>query len=289
MLPEAVNIVDNNGNTVLSIAALYGSFVTAELLIYAGATLDHKNNFGLTPLDLACVRNNVDVGALLLFSGANTSFEHCSPKMRVALVTARHRLEMQKKASKLFEAIESGDFSIVQSLVNEEGVDVNSADPRAGPDDPHTALHAALITTAEPSKALVSFLLEKGADIGAMDCQGDTPLHLACARPINEGGVSEELIKCVNLLLEKEQMSMDQLAPNRQGRTALFHACMAGNLQVTAMLFDKLPVLANRHELERRDIHGHACLYYANAVKANDLCAFLVQQGLTINMPITAV
>lgn len=288
LLPDAVTITDNNGNSALSIAALYGSVVTSELLIYAGAKINHKNNFGLGPFDLACVRKNKAVAALLLFSGATANFEHCTPKFRVSVIAERQKLEMAKKKEALFEALDSGDVEAVTKLIVEEGVDVNSSDPRASPDDPYSPLHVALLASPEPNVALVKMLLEKGADIGIMDINGDTPLHVACGRGTSEDS-SVALIECIAALLEKEQMSMDQMPPNTHGRTALFHACMAGNATIAGMLFDKLPILANRHELERRDTFGHACLYYANAAKASDLCAFLVEQGLTVSLPVTAV
>lgn len=55
---------------------------TVKLLIAAGADIDHKDNWGRTPLRIAVGANSVDVVRVLLKAGADVHARNPSPKMR---------------------------------------------------------------------------------------------------------------------------------------------------------------------------------------------------------------
>ena len=56
-----VNAVQADGATALAWAAHRGSLESAELLIRAGANVNAANDYGATPLSLACTNRNSDM------------------------------------------------------------------------------------------------------------------------------------------------------------------------------------------------------------------------------------
>ena len=62
---------DFGGNTPLHLAAIFGQFDAAKLLILAGANLNSQNNMGGTPLHMACYFCRPEIVELLLQSGAD--------------------------------------------------------------------------------------------------------------------------------------------------------------------------------------------------------------------------
>ena len=70
-----VNAKDQNGRTLLQIAALKGHKEVVELLIAKGADVNAKRNDGETPLDLAIGRKHPETADLLRKHGGKTSEE----------------------------------------------------------------------------------------------------------------------------------------------------------------------------------------------------------------------
>lgn len=62
---------DNNGNTRLILAAVYGNTREVRELIEAGADINIRNKYGMSALMYASERNNADVIRILLRNGAN--------------------------------------------------------------------------------------------------------------------------------------------------------------------------------------------------------------------------
>ena len=62
---------DNNGNTRLILAAVYGNTREVRELIEAGADINIRNKYGMSALMYASERNNADVVRILLRNGAN--------------------------------------------------------------------------------------------------------------------------------------------------------------------------------------------------------------------------
>jgi len=68
-----MNILDDDGNTPLHIACLYGRPEIARLLLDAGADTEVHNRWGYTPLDWACLYQETDIVRLLLEHGADVN------------------------------------------------------------------------------------------------------------------------------------------------------------------------------------------------------------------------
>lgn len=66
-----INNKDQNGNTILFLASLYGQKEVVELLINIGANVNERDNNGRTPLMYAAYNGHTSVIELLLQSGAD--------------------------------------------------------------------------------------------------------------------------------------------------------------------------------------------------------------------------
>jgi ankyrin repeat protein len=73
LLASGANIksTDHDGDNALFPAIVKGSIAAVKILIKENIEVNHKNNFKMTPLSIACWSKNLDVIKLLLASGAD--------------------------------------------------------------------------------------------------------------------------------------------------------------------------------------------------------------------------
>jgi ankyrin repeat protein len=143
-----VNVKDQRESTPLMYAAAYGSLDAMQLLIGAGADVNAKNAFAVTPL-LWCT-NDVSKVRLLVDKGAD--------------VNARSK---QSMTPLLIAALHDGASPVVKLLL-EKGANLSV----------RGSLNTTplLSATGANDAASVRLLLEKGADVNARDLTGQTPL-----------------------------------------------------------------------------------------------------------------
>ena len=144
------------GYAPLHYAAEHDSHEVAAVLLENGAEIDAKSNNEETPLHLAAEFNASVVASLLLANGADVNAQD------FLLVTPLHRAAEHN-------ALETA------SLLLENGVNVNVVREYYG----ETPLHRAVYSYDNPN--MVSFLIEKGANVDATNTQDGTPLHYAAA------------------------------------------------------------------------------------------------------------
>ena len=82
----------------------------------------------------------------------------------------------------------------MESLIGDEGVDINASDPDA--DNSRFLLHCA-VAVPEPDLTMVIFLLDK-ADLFHVDIDGDSALHTFCGRV---GETNDDILR---LLLSRD-------------------------------------------------------------------------------------
>ena len=143
-----------DGSTALHWAVQWDDLDTAKLLIGAGADVNAANDYGVTPLLLACGTNrNAAMVVLLLKSGAN--------------------LHTPSRAGEtaLMMAARTGSVDAVKVLLK-AGADVNAKETSLG----QTAL---MWAAAEGHTDVVRVLIERGADVRAKSKAGFTPLLFA--------------------------------------------------------------------------------------------------------------
>ena len=147
-----VDTRESDGTTALHWAVHRDDLVAVELLINAGADASVTNDYGVTPLYLACTNGSAEVVAPLLDAGAD-------PEARTAGETA------------LMTAVRTGSVDIVELLIA-NGADLDATQRESG----QTLLMTA---AAEMHPAVVRILLARGADVHARSVVGFTPLTFA--------------------------------------------------------------------------------------------------------------
>jgi uncharacterized protein len=151
-----VNAPQADGTTALHWAAYRSDADSAAALIRAGANVNVKNKYGVTPLALAADQGSASVLNLLLKAGAK-------PNDPINFVNAGE--------TPLMHAARSAKVDAVTTLVR-AGADVNVKETWSG----QTAL---MWAAADGDSAMVSGLLELGADLKARSNGGTTPFVFA--------------------------------------------------------------------------------------------------------------
>ncbi|XP_058800967.1 serine/threonine-protein phosphatase 6 regulatory ankyrin repeat subunit A-like isoform X2 [Phymastichus coffea] len=171
-------------------AVCSGNASVAELLLRAGARVDHVNRLGLSAIFYACETQSVTMVELLLLGHR-------------ASVGIRDR---RKRSTALHFAAGSGRYytfgddsanrsDAIAKLLLDAGARVDAADV-----DKSTALHIAVDTK---DRALVEVLLDAGADVDAKDDYGNTPLHVLLFTAQEHNCNEARLERIAKLLVDK--------------------------------------------------------------------------------------
>ena len=157
-----------DGSTALAWAVYLGEKQVAQTLLKAGAavTVNLANDYGETPLTLACLNGDAEMVEQLLAAGADA------------------RASRRTGETALMIAAGSGSVQAVASLIK-HGADINAAEPSQG----QTAL---MWAAAEKHTEVVDLLVAKGADIHLSTKSGFTAL--AFATIANDGDAVKRLL-----------------------------------------------------------------------------------------------
>lgn len=150
------------------------------------------------------------------------------------------------------------DVETVKDLLA-KGVSVNSGQDADG----NTLLHQA---SRQGRTAAVRLLLEKRADVNALNKYRMTPLHSAAI---------QGHLETAALLVSR---GADMNAGNHRGWTPLFNAAMEGETQFVEFL------LANRAKIDIQDDDGNMALHYACGNCRRTAVAALLAGGANINV-----
>lgn len=219
-----VNSPQADGATALSWASYMDDLEAVDLLIRAGAKVDLANQYGITPLLLACTNRSASMVEKLLEAGANpnlaqwegqTPLMECARTGNVAAVKLllNHKVNVNAREAgrgqtALMWAAAGKHADVVQTLI-EHGTDRNARTgtgftplmfaAQQGDLESARILVASgadfkavvpkygsvlTIASASRSEAVALFLLDKGADPNVADADGIAPLHYAVARGI---------------------------------------------------------------------------------------------------------
>ena len=162
---------------------------------------------------------------------------------KAAIMDPMHR-EDQNGYQPLHLACREG-LSVMVALLIEAGADVNCSSPRTREQPLHLATKFAVTNSA-----IVSYLLDHGANPEIQTVQGDTPLHLAC--------MNNNMDK-VELFLVSDKAARNRLLgmKNQMGWTPLHVACRYGSLRLIKKL------LSARAPASSKTVHGQTPLYVA--------------------------
>ena len=187
------NIVDTDGYTPLTYAALRGDLAAVDMLLFAGAKVDVPSQDQMPPI-LAALANkakNKDVFYRILKEKPNVNAVYCQKAQN-----------LYQCATTLMFATESNDVEMVEALIK-QGADVNKYTAPRG-----TALNWALATKTSNSPKIVDLLLKSGANPWVADGYSKTPLKLA---KISKDKEKIQLIKAAKKATKKQYNKSDDL------------------------------------------------------------------------------
>jgi len=174
-------------------------------------------------------------------------------------------INRRNKKTKLISAVLDGDVSKVEELIACYEKDgrlpewINKPDKHFG-----TPLHYA------PNKQIVDILLQNGADLNAVNNEGETPLHV-CARRHGAGA------GCVAALVDAGA-KLDQ--QDIYGWTPLFAAAEDGDLDIMKVLLKK------GAKVDERDKECNTALLFAadSTTDKLNVTKLLIKSGAKVNV-----
>jgi ankyrin repeat protein len=220
-----INSATLNGQTALRIAALRNDLEACRLLIQAGAEVDasHVAGNSSTALHDACRCNHYDAATVLISLGASTTVKDATGNCALRGATLAHSddtklLELildnggdlnsmsENSMQPLRLAAGDGDRKLAQiRFLIDRGADLNSRDKLG-----ITALLGAIMDRQWMTAGL---LLERGADPGVRNADGQHALHAMAIHGMVEG--FQELTKKAELLRCLDSQDQDE-----SGKTA---------------------------------------------------------------------
>jgi ankyrin repeat protein len=262
---------DNDGNTVLHLAATANNVpIFRELLsIYPEPNVQDYD--GRTPLHLACGNGDSDIVTELLANNAevNISDRYSNSPLHYALLNEHSGIAsmlLQKGAevngknqsgnSPITLAIRMGDTKLVKDLLA-KGANVDVKESNGS-----TPLH---IAVRGGNLEISTMLIEKGLDVNAKDEDDETPLLIAAR--IN----SQELVEL--LLAHGANVETN----DKSDRTPLHYAALNGNLAMTKMF------LSEGAKADVKDQNSFTPLHFASLANAPDVATTLVHSGAEVN------
>lgn len=178
-------IVDGRTDVMLSLIENYGKSEDVDgekipLKSFLNSCLTDSGSF----LHLATELNQADIARTLLLSGSDPCFRNAAGQTAVALAATPQMISVYEQ--ELFRHTALSDTLKIGELLS-AGIDVNCQDSQLSGNRPlHWAAAYADLTT-------VSFLLDNGADVNAVNCHGATALCDAVLR--GNTRIIEELIR----------------------------------------------------------------------------------------------
>uniref|UniRef100_A0A158Q7B9 Poly [ADP-ribose] polymerase n=1 Tax=Elaeophora elaphi TaxID=1147741 RepID=A0A158Q7B9_9BILA len=222
LLAAGANIsqADDSGLVPLHNASSFGHVDVVKILLENGADINVSDHWGFTPLHEAaiCGEKFADVCVLLLQHGASARSENSDGKTPQDLADgdAKAVFTGDYKKEELLEAAKNGDEEILLSCLTPFNVNCHAVTGRKS-----TPLHLAC---GYNRVRAVKILLERGADVQAVDIGGLVPLHNAS---------SFGHLEVVNLLLEA---GADSQAEDLWNFTPLHESASKGRLEVVRLL-----------------------------------------------------
>ena len=236
---EDVSAKTDNGVTPLHFAggSTVGSMEVAGLLIAKGADVNARDNYGDTPLHYSAYALNYPRVRLLISKGAfidrvgisrksegtpldyaylakenisnipNNMYQNSQHKADANKIITllkkqggkTSKLLMAKfrpKKNSLFNAIQGRDLELAKKLIK-DGADIEERGGRESGKRSATPLYYAAYNV---DPAMTKLLLESGANVNAVDYQGEIPLHTAIYHSFPN--VEEDGIEVIKMLIE---------------------------------------------------------------------------------------
>ncbi|KAM4654751.1 2-5A-dependent ribonuclease isoform 1-T6 [Amazona ochrocephala] len=248
----------DNGGTAFTEAAIAGNVNILELLLDYGLNINDYDDNGFTAFMEAAWYGKEEALKFLYSKGANVNLRR---------VVSEEKEKLHKGGvTALMDACRKGHFSVVKTLVQEMGADVNICDNK----DRNALIHALKEGCAkeryESAVSIGHFLLDHGVDVNSKDECGKTALILA---------VEMQSLDLVKALLEKGKIDIDDA--DEEGNTALMVAVEKNDYNMAKLLCEKgaktdvgdLIAVANRNRAHNmaRLLHQYNAKFFPQALK----------------------
>jgi ankyrin repeat protein len=252
--------------TPLSHAARLGFKDIVVMLLDGGADIDHNTNNGLNnPLLLAAKNGHVAVLKVLIARGADLDVKNPNGQSALAVALAAKQGPAIALLSTLgafiqpsmtiHEAVKSGDALNVEMLLSNNPAAIDELD-----DKQQTPLHNVLVNNGK--LAMLELLLRSGANVGAQDVNGVTPLMIAVYN--NYGDAVAKILE------RKPDMSLKTV----KKWSAVHYTYRNGSRYIAKLL------VAHGAPLDDAEAElGSTPLHFAAACGSLDVARFLLESG----------
>jgi ankyrin repeat protein len=266
-----INNIDNEGNTPLLIASLYGNLKCINFLIENCSDIEITNKLGNTSLSLASHNGYINCIKYLIEKGANIEHNNNMNNTPLLLASQKDHIEclkfLIKKGAHLNHINKNGDTALLlaSKFGNLECIKLlfeNFAKVNILNNDGNTALSLA----ATFGKVVcVNFLIANCFNVNHINNYGNTPLLLASI-----GGY----IECIKLLF-KNGANINYI--NKDGLSSLSFASSGGHIESIKFLIE------NNANVDNIDNEGDTPLLLAS-IKGHVKCVeLLIKEGANVN------
>ncbi|KAF5687352.1 ankyrin protein 3 [Fusarium denticulatum] len=265
---------DRQGTLWTHLFTMYGHahFLSVVVKKAGNDVLDVQDRQKKTPLHLAALHGHSIVTKHLLKSGAKTNGQAVGGDTALHFAVLQGHQSIMKylleRDPNLITVADGQSHTPLFSAVfrgSSSAVKLlldRRADLRALDTYGNSVLHHAVKTE---KSSVIKLLLDSGSDVNGQNAQGRTPLHLAIV------GDHSSVVKA---LLERR--SRTDIA-DKLGRRALHEAVLSGNKACTQLL------LKHRVAVDARDNDGQTALVYAIQGRHGSLLKLLLEGGTDIN------
>ena len=216
-----LSIQNGEGNTPLheAVKRKVPVDVMEALTLHNSCNPSIANNVGMTPLQISVLHNRCNPSISNAEGMTPMQIVVDSQQMETAtiLITSKKCsrediVRASKNESLLIHSVFSDDGELLTTLID-AGVDINILISKSNSKG-ETALHA---VCKKGNIKATQLLLQGGADVLAVDCQGNAPIHVACANMA---------LECLSLILHHKRCNPNQ--QNAVGDTPLHILCSHG-------------------------------------------------------------
>ena len=288
---------DRDGHTALHAAAAAIATAAIAVLLDAGADVDAHNRFGETPLQYALSEGPEDVAAAiaaLLDGGADPNVRDSitgrTPLHRIAWAARTSSTQRLRRVMSILTALldagadpnardDFGQTALYRAVLQSAAAATITlleagADPNARGNEGWLPLLTWVVSGTDP--AILTALLDAGADIEARDSAGGTALHAAAGS--TEVGTEVAASAAIAALLDA---GVDANATDDSGITALERVSARSRGLVTALLEARAGQIVQ--EPNARDTFGYTALHAAARANSQRLIVALLESGAEID------
>lgn len=252
---DFMQLKGDGGASAMHLAARFGHVDIGKLLLDSGASIDIRSLLtGGTPLHTAASANQLDFAKLLIKRKAN--LEIVDKFGSTPLLTATQRMDPDMVEL----LVDAGVAVNVKSTVNPLQTPMVFAAGNPNPFD------------HKKSVRIIKYLLDNKADINFPSSNGTTPLMAAARKPDHSDGYDR-----ASLLIGKGA-KLDQA--NDKGETALMLAAGAGNEKLVKLLLEK------GADAQKKNGAGETVMAYANRAGRTGSVSALEAKGVKQEAPL---